>query len=391
MSEFNFSGQIQASKSELNRAWLVKSYFPELSITGDSSCDDVKHMKSGLLSLAKKTKINCGDAATVLRFLAIRASRETGVWTLTGSARLMKRPQKDLGFILQQLGVVVEFIKDDIVIQSVGWEEPLVPITINRDESSQFASSLLLNLWNLPFDVQFEFRGAGLSEGYWQLSLQIAQSLGMEVVTNRNTYRVPANQKINKTKISTGMDMSSAFAVAAAAALNGSAEIKNFPAASSQPDFKFVEVLKQMNVSIERNSTSLCVKKNGHMKPLSLDLGSTPDMFPILAVLCAMAGGESHLHGAPHLVNKESNRLQKTFELLKSAGSIVKMGPDGLHIKGVPGLSGAQDFEFNTDEDHRMAMAAGLLKLCGIPVKIMQPSVVTKSFPEFWKILGLNV
>lgn len=391
MSHFQFSGPIQASKSELNRAWLIKSYFSELSIAGDSNCDDVKHMKSGLLQLAKKGKIQCGDAATVLRFLAIRASRETGVWTLTGSPRLMKRPQKDLGFILQQLGVVTEFVQDNIIIQSVGWEEPLVPIVINRDESSQFASSLLLNLWNLPFAVQFEFRGAGLSEGYWQLSLQMAQNLGMEVQVNRHTYTVPANQKIKKTKISADMDMSSAFAVAAAAALDGSAEIKNFPATSAQPDFKFVEILKQMNVSVERSGTSLVVRKTGHMKALSFNVGGTPDMFPILAVLCAMADGESNLHGAPHLVNKESNRLQKTYELLKSSGSIVKMTSDGLHIKGIPGLSGAQAFDFSSDEDHRMAMAAGLLKLCGVPVNILQPNVVTKSFPEFWTILGLKI
>ncbi len=108
--KFQFRGEIPSSKSGLNRAWLAKSYFSNLNIHGDSNCDDVRYMKLGLLHLAQKKEIFCGDAGTVFRFLAMRASREPGVWTLTGTPRLLSRPHDDLIFIMNQSELFKNFL-----------------------------------------------------------------------------------------------------------------------------------------------------------------------------------------------------------------------------------------------------------------------------------------
>jgi 5-enolpyruvylshikimate-3-phosphate synthase len=55
--------------------------------------------------------IDCGEGGTVLRFLALRASREKGRHKLTGGARLINRPQEELVKILSQLGVTAKFEK----------------------------------------------------------------------------------------------------------------------------------------------------------------------------------------------------------------------------------------------------------------------------------------
>ncbi|MCB0351832.1 MAG: 3-phosphoshikimate 1-carboxyvinyltransferase, partial [Bdellovibrionales bacterium] len=78
MNNFNFSGELPASKSIMNRALIAGSYNPNLKILGDSNCDDVRLMKNGLRSLVTGQPIDCGHAGTVLRFLALRASRIPG-------------------------------------------------------------------------------------------------------------------------------------------------------------------------------------------------------------------------------------------------------------------------------------------------------------------------
>jgi len=85
---FSFDGQIPSSKSLLNRARIVKSHFDNLSIYGDSFCNDVEVMKQAVQDFENgKTTIDCGEAGTVLRFMAFRVAREEGSFLLTGSKR----------------------------------------------------------------------------------------------------------------------------------------------------------------------------------------------------------------------------------------------------------------------------------------------------------------
>ena len=390
MNPFRFRGEIPSSKSGLNRAWLAKSYFPNLSISGDSNCDDVRYMKLGLLHLAQKKEIFCGDAGTVLRFLALRASREPGVWTLKGSPRLMSRPHQDLLFILDQLGVSAHLISETLVINSQGWKKSMVPIQIHREKSSQFASSLLLNSWNLDFPLHFQLIGSLHSEGYWNMSVEMARELGMKMDQSKDQFTVPAGQKVTASSVHVEMDFSSAFAVAAAAALSGEAVLEKYPSISHQPDQVFIEALQKMGVPIHRGLGEIEIQKAQKLKSIKMNLSSTPDLFPVMSVLCAFAEGESVLFGAPQLAHKESNRIKKTEELLKIVGVHCKATSEGLEIHGLPKSWIPKPTEFFPDEDHRMAMAAGLFKLKNFPIKIRQPEVVNKSFPDFWKILGIN-
>jgi 3-phosphoshikimate 1-carboxyvinyltransferase len=389
MSGFSFRGEIPASKSMLNRALLLQSHFPQIKIQGNSNCDDVRHMKMAVAALIQKKEIPCGEAGTVLRFMGMRASREKGFFKLTGSPRLLKRPQEDMVYLLSQLSVVCELLPNEIVIQSEGWKKPLIPIRVHRQTSSQFATALLLNSWNLPFDLEFEMR-TGVSEGYWQMSLQMAQLLGMTIEQKGDFWRIPAQQKPNFFELKMEPDYSSAFAIAAAGALAGETEITNVTEKSTQPDFRFINIMKNMGALIQHKGTTLTVQKTKEFRSIDVGLESSPDLFPVLAVLCAFAKGESFLRGAPHLIHKESNRIEKTAELLRTAGFFVSVKGDGMHIVGKGIEYKPNTFVFDPDEDHRMAMAAGLLKLKGFQIQIRHPEVVSKSYPEFWQAVGVK-
>jgi 3-phosphoshikimate 1-carboxyvinyltransferase len=145
----SFIGHVPASKSILNRALILQSFERDLKIYGVSDSDDVVKMKPGIKALKDQAMIDCGEGGTVLRFLALRASREKGRHKLTGSARLINRPQEELVKILSQLGVTAKFEKNSLAIESDGWRPQGDTLHVPSHRSSQFASAVLLNAWEL--------------------------------------------------------------------------------------------------------------------------------------------------------------------------------------------------------------------------------------------------
>lgn len=387
---FKFRGRIPASKSLMNRALIAQSYEPRLKLVGDSSCDDVVHMKASLKKLGKSSVLDCGEGGTTLRFLAFRVSRMSGEFLLKGTPRLLSRPQKEIQQILRQLGVQVSFEKKGIRIISNGWKAPAKALAVSAKDSSQFLSALFLNAWGLDFDLKIKVAGSITSVGYFEMTLQILKDLGLKYSRRGNVYTIPRGQKIKLKKYSVESDLSSLFSVAAFAAVSGQATFQDFPAKSLQPDLAFTGILRKMGVGEAKKLKQLSVKSPRKLKPVKANLQNSPDLFPVLAVLCSFAEGRSVLYGAPQLAFKESNRIQKTAELLKKAGVSVKKRKDGMEILGRGTVVRAKRFRFDPDKDHRLAFAAALLKYFGEDIQILDPDVVRKSFPEFWKYVGVR-
>lgn len=390
---FNFVGEIPASKSILNRILVLQSFAPALQVHGDSDCDDVVAMKNALravLSQASEGRADCGAAGTTLRFLALRASRLTGRYELFGSARLLARPQEGLLSVIRQLGCTASLSTQSLVIESNGWQRPHEPILVDRSQSSQFASAVVLSAWNLDFDLELSFTGAigreFLSQGYFDMTLDLVRLAGMRLETTTNGIVIGKQSSITARELTAELDLSSAFAIAALASLCGRAELRSFPQKSSQPDSIFPEILAQMGASVRRESSALVVSRALRMKSVQVNLADSPDLFPVLATLCAFADGESVLFGAPHLANKESSRIESTASLLKSMGCKFEVLPDGMRVFGSSDQI-ARRFAFDPLDDHRLAMAAALAKFGGHDVQVLHPNVVNKSFPQFWSIL----
>lgn len=384
---FEFSGRLQTSKSLMNRALIVKSFFPELQIQGFSNCQDVQVMQAALDQMTNGEVIHCGEAGTVFRFMALRASREVGEFFITGAKRLLARPHVELYILLQQLGVQAVLSNEGLRIKSQGWKTPDQPVKISTQQSSQFLSAVALSSWNLSQDLTVQTSGEFVSEGYWKMTAQLLIDLGLDLQFDKNLIKVRSQQKIKKTILTLEQDMSSIFAIAAAAVIDGNASFLDIKLPSQQPDSIFIQFLQQMNVKILLNQSSISTQKTQEFGPLQAQLKDCPDLFPVLAALCAFAKGTSLLHGAPHLILKESNRLQNTFDLLKQAGVRAELQDYRLTIHGQGRDFRPCDFIFDPDQDHRMAMAASLFALVNSNIKIKEPQVVNKSFPEFWTIL----
>lgn len=387
-SDFHFEGKIPSSKSLLNRALILRSHAPNLKVYGDSDADDVVFLRKSLGKIEDGKEFYLGEGGTTLRFFALRAAREKGSFLLKGSERLFRRPQGALKEILAQFGVNIDSPAPNCFqIRSAGWRDPGKPLKVPTGDSSQFASAIVLNAWNLSYDLELEFEGAITSESYFRMTLDLCREAGMEFEESPGRLKIPARQKIALDHLRVEPDLSSLFSIAALAALGGRAKFLDMPERSLQPDSGFVEVFRRMGIPIHHEGGGLIVERVPNILPVEADLGAMPDLTPVLGVVCAFAAGRSVLHGAPQLKHKESHRVRSTATLLRGLGVEVTERDDGLEIVGNPGLQ-PRAFDFDPDKDHRLAMAAGILNRLGWNIRILDRDVVNKSFPEFWHLLG---
>lgn len=400
-ARFHYRGSIPASKSILNRLLIIQSFSQNLQIIGDSDADDVVKMRAGLKHVLRGEPADCGAAGTTLRFLALRASRLTGTHHLSGSLRLFERPQSELARLLTQLACEAEIRLQRLTVRGQGWQKPEGEILIDRSVSSQFASAVLLSAWQLDFDLRVRLSGPPVSESFLAMTIELLRRAGMAIGQERDPSGdllclVRAGQEVRSHSLLAEPDASSAFAVVAAGvARSGVVEIEKWPRESLQPDAIFPDLLESMNCKVEmigsedHSQTLLRVERvvGSQLNPLEFNLRDAPDLFPVLAVLCSVANGRSKLFGAPHLAHKESDRIGKTAELIKSLGRKVKVLADGLEIEGRGDASFPARFRFATDHDHRLAMAAAVAQAAGADLEIQEPKVVDKSFPGFWQAI----
>jgi len=355
------------------------------------------------LRQSKSSEIYCGEAGLVLRLILGATARRGGDYLLTGSPRLLERPHAPLFAALRALGAEVEVEPGPrgptLRVRSTGFTQPEAPIELTDALSSQFLSSLILNAWDLPFGLSIRCDAEPVSEGYLELSIDVARRFGMLIEIDRlgeysNLLHIPAGQRITPGTCPSEADVSSAFSVAAVAAVAGSAQIENFPAQTLQPDRAFIEILQQMNVPIDL-SHGLSVQKSEALQPIEVDLGGAPDLFPVLAVLCALADGRSLLYGAPQLRGKESDRVATTAALLAAMNRRAVPRDDGIEIFGQPISDRERDATtftpYDAGSDHRLVMAAAVAVRAGSPLSVSGVSAVRKSFPEFLSILGIDL
>lgn len=391
---FSFSGNLDISKSWMNRALIIQSFDREnFKITGSSSSDDVILLQKALSDLAAgKKEFYAGLGGTTFRFLALRLSREKGEFLLKADAALLARPQKELLNIFSQLGIQAELRPEGLRIQSEGWKEPARTLKVSTSESSQFLSAVLLSSINLDFDLHIMVEDLMISEDYFKFSLQLLADSGIQAVQFEDSIFIRKQQKITTPSLVGEVDVSSVFSLVVAACLEGRAEIKNWKSQTQQPDIQFIHFFEEMGIRFEQGENYFKISKQSGWTALGADLGNCPDLFPVLSVLCAFAQGNSHLFGAAQLKFKESDRIVKTAELLTKCGFKVEALDDGMKIKGDPGhMLPNTEITFDPEHDHRMAMAAALLKLKGFPIHILNPRVINKSYPQFYQHIGLLV
>ncbi len=335
----------------------------------------------GLLTL------DCGNAGTVLRFLTSYLANLPGSWLLTGDERMKQRP----------VGALVEallLIGADIRYTGQAQYPPLLikgkhlrggKTRISAEESSQFASSLLMAAPMMPSGLEVTISGNISSRPYLDMTMDLMRMNGISITGSGNTISVPG-QAYRYRPVEVEADWSAASYWFEIAALSASASIllRGLKQDSLQGDAAAAESFSRLGVGIETQPEGLLIMKNKAVKQgQHFMLLHHPDLAPALAATMAGLQTEGSLDQLQNLAIKESNRVEVLYSSLTSLGYGLQLQADRMVFTGkrqsVPDKPVLRSFN-----DHRILMSLAPLCLKEGPLLFDAGEAVAKSYPSYW-------
>lgn len=326
-----------------------------------------------------KDIVDCRNSGTTMRLFTGICSLFSEPSTITGDETLVKRPMGPLLDALEQLDVECES-NDGFPPVTVKGPNKGGNTSVDGSKSSQYATSLIMAAPLAEKDTTVTLTGDLVSGPYIDITVDLMERFGASVEKNSNIYTIKGGTGYKPQDYSVPGDPSSAAFPLVAGALGGHVTVTGLDP-EEKGDARLISILEDAGCEIIRKDGEVTVKNRGRIKPLEINMGDIPDLFPILAVLLSTAEGESRLYGAPHLKFKESNRIDTTVEMLNAIGADVIPTEDGCIIEGKERLIGGK---IDSKDDHRILMAAGVASIvCDNPVIFEGEECFSISYPAF--------
>ena len=348
------------------------------------------------LKASRRHNFDCRDAATVARFMLALLSITPGSHTLTGSEQLCKRPMGQLIDALRKAGCTIVCTGEEgfLPLKIEGAIPTSQRIVVDCSISSQFASALLLASATMPQGGMVELVGAPASEPYIEMTLKVMEQAKVQWCLKGNppTYHVEHSiPQCDVVSIEKDWSSASYFFEAVSLLPNVPVRLPGLARESLQGDKALRDIYAKLGLTVNQGEQSVELKREKNMATsFEWDFVDNPDLVPAVAVTCAALGISARLNGVGNLRYKESNRLESISAGLKQLGRQVVVDDDTMVIPaGEPftkeSLSGVD--VISVFDDHRIAMAFGVLRVINPDLKVDNPDVVAKSFPDFWKML----
>ncbi|WP_340111225.1 3-phosphoshikimate 1-carboxyvinyltransferase [Maribellus mangrovi] len=391
----NINGSIclPASKSISNRALIISALcYSPYPIRNLSDSDDTKVLEAALFS--NSNKFDIGHAGTAMRFLTAFLAKIVGEWEITGSERMQQRPIKILVDALIQLGAKIEYLKDDGYppLKIFGSHLKGQKLELDGSISSQYITALLLIAPTIEGGLTLELKGDITSRSYIKLTLELMAKFGIQYQWNGNTIVVPEQHYFPQDfTIEADWSGASYWYQIMALADEGEILLENLELKSLQGDANIAEWFVPFGVESVQKENGVLLKKtkNYHPQKLLLNFIENPDLAQTMACLCVAKGIPFHFSGLKTLKIKETDRIAALQNELAKFGAQLSEPADGeLAWDGKLDMEMKDDLPLiNTYHDHRMALAFAPMALAELPMRIDDPMVITKSYPNFWEDL----
>ncbi|MDM0012832.1 bifunctional 3-phosphoshikimate 1-carboxyvinyltransferase/cytidylate kinase [Variovorax sp. J22P168] len=347
-----------------------------------------------------------GNAGTAMRPLTAALALLGGEFELRGVPRMHERPIGDLVDALTQLGCRIDYLGNPgyppLRIHPVAPEALQLdaPIRVRGDVSSQFLTALLLALplcagASAPAgrDIVIEVVGELISKPYIEITLNLLARFGIEVVREGwQRFTIPAGSRYRSPgDIHVEADASSAsyFIALGAIAEGNGIRIEGVGADSIQGDIRFVEAARRMGAEVTSGANWLAVSRGSWpLKAIDIDANHIPDAAMTLAVMALYADAPSTLRNIASWRVKETDRIDAMAAELRKLGATVEDGPDFLRVHPLA-ATGWRPASIRTYDDHRVAMCFSLAAFnpAAVPVRILEPHCVAKTFPDYFETL----
>ena len=318
------------------------------------------------------------NAGTAARFVAALVGRGRGVYHLDGLRRMQERPQAALFRALRELGCRVDSPNDKLPAVIYGQGARPGKCRVSLEESSQFASALLLSgrdRWEI------ELVGANPDE---QPYVEMTRALMQSFPFRGGTFRIEPDASSGSYFLGAEWILRNGEITAATAI-----SVRHWPTSGWQVDADFPKFLSGPepqphsgggDTLLPRHRVALDLPKEVSREH---DLG---DSIMTAAVLAPLAGHLIRLTDLGRLRLQETERVAALrTELTRCGAKVVEQG-DTLTI--LPSANRLHGAEIETYDDHRLAMCFAILGLKVPGIKLKNPSCVNKTFPDFFQKLA---
>lgn len=385
---------LPSSKSIHNRLQIIHALSGiKNSIRHPSDAKDARELAACLES--NEQDINIGNGGTSLRFILPYLCLKQELKKLDCGESLKRRPIKPLLLALEKMGCLFTF-----------YDAPYkLPLKINKGidpnfsglvemdmkQSSQFVSALALIAPAMNHGLKLMIGKEQVSESYLHMTLSLMAKHGVKYQRTEEMLIInPASYKITIDEVEA--DWSSAVVFISWIALheNFSLYFPGLKKSGLQGDEKILDFINNFGVDHEEyNDGILFTKKTSVKIPfIELDLKDCPDLFPVLALLCALNKTNVRFLHVQNLQHKESDRLKVITDFLTNCNithELKTVDPSNWTIEyRTEKFRVSPGQELKTYDDHRIAMAFSLLTV-DHDIHIMEKEVVEKSFPAFWQ------
>ena len=341
--------------------------------------------------------IDCGNSGTTMRLLAGLLAGQGFRSRLTGDASLSRRPMRRIMEPLGQMGARITaegangcapLVIEGGPLQAIDYVLPMASAQVksavllaglfaqgetsvaeptqSRDHTERLLRYFLVNLQHTG---AHEVSDAGPS----RLSI-----LGGQMPESRN-FKVPG-------------DISSAAFWMAAAAAQPSARLLVKNVGLNDTRTGILSVLLRMGAHVHEviedieqiEPTGMVEVQGARLHGTVIegrDISNVIDEIPILAVLGALASGQTVIRNAGELRVKETDRITALTTNLKAMGAQVEEYADGMVIHGGRPLHGARLHSYG---DHRIAMAFAVAGLFAEGETVIEDcACIETSYPTF--------
>jgi 3-phosphoshikimate 1-carboxyvinyltransferase len=376
-------------------------------------------------------RLNLHNAGTATRFLTgagLLAPPGASV-TIDGSARMRQRPIGELVDVMRSIGGRVEYLGTEgfpplrVWGMDGGAGVATQAARFGQTSSGQFISAMLMAAPWLPGRVGLVLTKDPTSAPYIEMTRQVMLGVGFRADAARageEGFRLAAPQTEQGRSVLPAFtldvepDASGASYLWGAAAIVPGARcrVDGLGLRSIQGDTEFVSALDAMGADVRGDSTWTSVTGPATLRGADIDLADMPDTAMTAAVVALFATptpdnptATTTLRGLRTLRVKETDRLAALQTELTKVGATVEIvaesggrggGDESLRITPPADLLGTATclrpsfprVEFDTYNDHRMAMALALVGLRRPNVWIRDPGCVAKTYPGYFADLA---
>ena len=376
------------SKSISNRLLIIQALSSKsFRIDNLSDSDDTLVLRNALSE--GKRVIDIGHAGTSMRFLTAYLSITEGERVLTGSERMKNRPIGELVNALKELGAEIKYVEKEGYPPLLIRGRKLIggKLKIDSSKSSQYISALLMIGPVLDKGLQVTLTGHLVSSAYINLTLKLMESCGIsydwtgDLITIRQQAYSPVDCFVEA-----DWSAASYWYEMAALAEEPDIIIRGLSSPSLQGDAVLSGICEDFGIrTVYHDNGIRLTRRDATIAGFDHNFTDHPDLVQTFAVLCGLRNIPFRFTGIQTLRIKETDRVLAIIKELAKFGIHVHSAGDGssMHYNG-RSQQADTTITIDTYQDHRMAMAFAPCAIAGYRLIIVDPNVVSKSYPSYW-------